>query len=102
MVCAESEEKDDTHTIYGPTCTEEFFDYLDGLVKESEDGERPVIVLFHNVKGYDGMFILQHLYQKNRDVDNQVTVGVKLLSIQSNAHCVSYLSCWLHSPPLSD
>ena len=43
----------------------------------------PVIVLFHNLKGYDGMFILQHLYLKNRDVDNQITVGVKLLSVQS-------------------
>ena len=31
MVCAESEEEEETHTFYGSGCTKDFFDYLDEL-----------------------------------------------------------------------
>ena len=95
MVCAESEEENDTHTFYGPTCTEEFFDYLDELCVDSDGDERSVIVLFHNLKGYDGMFILQHLYQMHREVTNQVTIGVKLLSVQSDLLMFKDSLCFL-------
>lgn len=36
MVCAESEEEEETHTFYGANCTEAFFDYLDELCTDSE------------------------------------------------------------------
>ena len=37
-----------------------------------------VIVMFHNLQGYDSMFILQELYNQHRLVENQVCVGIKV------------------------
>ena len=67
---------------------------LDDLtdVPDSE-GEREILVVFHNLKGFDGMFILHELYQQQRVVEDQLTVGAKVLSLflslplhQSGAH----------------
>ena len=62
---------------------------------DSDGDERSVLVLFHNLKRYDGMFILQHLYRKNRDVDNQVTISVKLLPVQSDLLTFKDSLCFL-------
>ena len=45
-------------TIY----TTPFFDWLEELALDQDRDDQNVIVLFHNLKGYDGMFILQHCY----------------------------------------
>ena len=95
MVSTESEEEEDTHTFYCPSCTEEFFDYLDELCQDSDGDDRSINVLFHNLKGYDGMFILQHLYRTHREITNQVTVGVKLLSVQSDLLAFKDSLCFL-------
>lgn len=77
LLCCESEEDDTPHVYYGPQCTEEFFEYLDDLTVDAYGDSRQVIVLFHNLKGYDGMFILKYLYENHRDVEDQITVGIK-------------------------
>ena len=48
MVCAESEEEEETHTFYGSGCTKDFFDYLDELCVDCDGDDREVIVFFHN------------------------------------------------------
>lgn len=98
MVCAESEEEDETNTFYGEDCTETFFEYLDNLCVDQDGDDRQVIVLFHNLKGYDGMFILQHLYKTHRPVTNQVTVGIKLFSLQSDLITFKDSLCFLPMP----
>ena len=98
MVCAETEEEDQTHTFYGPSCTDDFFAYLDEMCVDSDGDDREVIVLFHNLKGYDGMFILQHIYRTHRHVSNQVTVGVKLLFVQSDLLTFKDSLCFLPFP----
>ena len=47
------------------------------------DKEGEIIVVFHNLKGFDGMFILHELYQQQREVVDQLTVGAKVLSFKS-------------------
>ena len=98
MVCAESEEEEETHTFYGSGCTKDFFDYLDELCVDCDGDDREVIIFFHNFKSYDGMFILQYLYQTHREVTKQVTVGVKLLSVQSDLLTFKDSLCFLPFP----
>ena len=43
--------------FYGRTCTEQFYDWLPTKTKVLDE-PREVIVIFHNFKGYDEMFIL--------------------------------------------
>ena len=58
LLCAETDEDDETVTFYGPDCTPRFFDWLEESAVDQDGDDRPVIAIFHNLKGYDGMFIL--------------------------------------------
>ena len=62
LLCAETDEEDETVSFYGPDYTTPFFDWLEELALDQDRDDQNVIVLFHNLKGYDGMFILQHCY----------------------------------------
>ena len=65
--------------------------------------DRSVVILFHNMKGYDGMFLLRHMYAHKREVVNMVTVGVKVLSFTSDRltfkDSLCFLPCALASFP---
>ena len=98
LVCCETEDDDETQVFYGEDCTESFFDFLDDLVLDDYGDERKLIVIFHNFKGYDGMFVLQHLYQQHRTVDNQITVGTKVLSLQNDLITFKDSLCFLPFP----
>ena len=76
-LCAETDEQDDTLSFYGKDCTSPFFDWLEGLAVDQDGDDRNFIALFHNLKGYDGMFLLQYCYAHHREVTNQITVGTK-------------------------
>lgn len=56
-----SPREDETEVFYGPDCTDNMFEQLDDLTITEEGDNRDVIVVFHNFKGYDGMFVLQYL-----------------------------------------
>ena len=60
LVCAETDEDDGTVSFYGPDCAPRFFDWLEELAVDQDGDDRHVIAIFHNLKGCDGMFILQH------------------------------------------
>ena len=83
MLCCESAEEEETHVWYGEDCTESFFDYLDEKTVDEYGDTRKVIVIFHNFKGYDGMFVIKYLYDNHRDVQDQITVGSKILSLRN-------------------
>ena len=78
MVCCETDQEDHTHVFYGEHCSQDFITFLDQLAINEDEFERPVIVMFHNLQGYDSMFILQELYNQHRLVENQVCVGIKV------------------------
>ena len=57
---------------------------MDHLCKydDADGDERNVVVLFHNFKGYDGMFLLQTIHAEHRMVDQQICQRVKALSFK--------------------
>ena len=83
LICCEREDDEDTEVFYGSDCSAEFMAYLDDQATTEDGEERELIVVFHNLKGYDGMFILQQLYAEHRTVENQICVGAKVLSLQT-------------------
>lgn len=58
LVCCEIDEDEGTVVFYGENCCEDFLDYLDELAVNEDGFEQSVVMLlFHNLKGYDGMFV---------------------------------------------
>ena len=55
-------------------------------------------MVFHNLKGFDGMFILHELYQQQREVVDQLTVGAKVLSFKSRPLKFIDSLCFLPMP----
>ena len=101
LICAEAEDKEDTYSFYGSDCTERFMDYLDEETVDENGDERKVICIFHNFKGYDGMFILKYLYDTHRTVEQQICIGTKVLSLSTGDITFKDSLCFL-SFPLSD
>lgn len=83
LVCRESEGGHEPPQFYGTSYTEDFFNYLNGLTVDEYNDEQRVIVIFHNFKGYDAMFVLQYLYANCREVSAQICIGTKVLSLKS-------------------
>lgn len=95
IVCAETEDCDVTEVFYGEDCTKNLFEFLDSLTITDDGDERKIIVLFHNFRRYDSMFIQQYLHRFHREVTNQIIAGVKVLSLtlaiwSSKIPCASY------------
>ena len=57
-----------------------------------------MIIFFHNLKGYDGMFILQHCYATHREVTDHITAGIKILSLTSDRLTFKDSLCFLPFP----
>ena len=85
LLCySSSEEEEDIHVLDGQECTLQFLQELDDLADIPDgDREREIIIVFHNFKGFDSVFILNELYQQQREVTEQLTVGAKVLSFRS-------------------
>ena len=95
MVCCKTDQENHTHVFYGEHCSQNFLEFLDQLAINEDEFERPVIVMFHNLQGYDSMFILQELYNQHRLVENQVCVGIKVLSVTSGPTTCKDSFCFL-------
>ena len=99
LLCYSSSEEATIHVLDGEDCALQFLRDLDDLtdIPDSE-GEREILVVFHNLKGFDGMFILHELYQQQREVADQLTVGAKVLSFKSGAVKFIDSLCFLPMP----
>ena len=98
LLGAESDEEDHSEFFYGADCTESFFEWLESLAVDQDGDDRSVIAVFHNLKGYDGMFLLQHCYANHREVTDQITVGAKVLSFKSDRLTFKDSLCFLPFP----
>lgn len=98
LLCSETDEDDQTKSFYVHDCTSRLFDWLEDLAVDQDGDDRNVIVILHNLKGYDGMFILQHCYATHREVTDQITVGTKILSLTSDRLTFKDLLCFLPFP----
>ena len=84
LLCYSSSEEEDIHVLQGEDCTLQFLHELDELADvQDNDREREIIIVFHNFKGFDSVFIVNELYQQQREVTEQLTVGAKVLSFKS-------------------
>ena len=95
LIGYETAESNTCHLLYGSDCTTRFFADLEALAVDQDGDDRNVIILFHNLKGYDAMFLLQHAYTTHRDVSHLVTVGVKVLSFCSDRLTFKDSLCFL-------
>ena len=82
----------------GSDCTAAFIRDVDALAFDQDGDDRNVICVFHNLKGYDGMFILEHLYKEKRQVDRLVNIGAKVLSFVSDKLTFKDSVCFLPFP----
>lgn len=94
----ETSESDDCHLIYGEDCTATFFDALEDLAVDDDGDDRNVIIIFHNLKGFDGMFLLKHCYANHRDVNHAVFVGAKVYAFSSDRLTFKDSLCFLPFP----
>ena len=84
LLCFSSSEEDSIHVLHGEDCSLQFLEELDELADVPDsDSEREIIIVFHNFKGFDSVFILNELYRQQRDVTEQLTQGAKVLSFKS-------------------
>ena len=64
-------EEDVSYAFSGNTCIEQFVHALNNLTDvDNEDFQRDLIVIFHNLKGFDGNFIIEKLYRQGMRVEN--------------------------------
>ena len=84
LLCYATAEEEEIHVLDGDQCVLNFLHELDDLADVPEsDKDREIICVFHNLKGFDGMFIINELYNQQREVINQLTVGAKVLTFTS-------------------
>ena len=99
LLCHSSSEEDVIHTLDGEDCVLQFLQDLDDLAEvQDSDKLRQIIVVFHNLKGFDGIFMIHELYNQQRQVTNQLTVGAKVLSFTSGPVKFIDSFCFLPMP----
>ncbi|CAH3171078.1 unnamed protein product [Porites lobata] len=99
LLCYSTSEETTIHVLDGEDCALQFLRHLDDLTDiPDREGEREILVVFHNLKRFDGMFILHELYQQQREVVDQLTVGAKVLSFKSGAVKFIDSLCFLPMP----
>lgn len=100
LLCYRCDEEDDITTLTGTDCCRQFLIAMDELShKGTDEGEeRLVTILFHNLKGFDGMFLIRELYQQQRLVTDQLTVGAKVLAFSSGPLSFKDSLCFLPMP----
>ena len=65
LLCYSSIEEATIHVLDGEDCALQFLQALDNPTEvPNRDQEREILVVFHNLKSFDGMFILHELYQQ--------------------------------------
>ena len=95
MVGYETSESDECCTIYGDDVVARFVSEMEQLAVDEDGDDRNVIVVFHNLKGYDGMLLLRYMYAEHREVTGMVTIGAKVLSFSSDRLTFKDSLCFL-------
>ena len=100
LLCYSSSEEEEIHVLDGDQCVLNFLQELDDLaeVPDNNEQQREVIVVFHNLKGFDGIFLIHELYDQQRSLQNQLTVGAKVLSFKSGPLTFIDSLCFLPIP----
>ena len=106
LLCYRGEWQSNITTLRQRDCDDDtnvvdvFIRHLDDYAHPADEEveEQPLVILFHNLKGFDGVFILNSLYKAGRRVEDQLTVGSKVLSFVSGALTFKDSLCFLPMP----
>ena len=70
-----------SYAFSGDTCIEQFINKLIDLTEVAgKEKQRDLLVMFHNLKGFDSNYIIKELYRQGIKVENQLTNGAKTLT----------------------
>ena len=99
LLCYSSSKEEDIHVLDGEECVLNFLHELDDLTEvQGNKKQREVIVVFHNLKSFDGVFLIHELYDQQRPVEKQITVSAKVLSFTSESLKFIDSLCFLPMP----
>ena len=99
MLSYRTSESENIVTRKGKECVCRFVHDLDDFTDiPNDDRDRTIIVLFHNLKGYDGVFLINELYKQKRTVENQLTIGSKVLAFESGTLMFKDSLCFIPFP----
>ena len=99
LLCYRTSENINIVTHKGKNCVCTFLHDLDDASEiPDDDRQRSIVTIFHNLKGFDGTFIIDELYKQQRSIENQLTVGSKVLSFESGPHHFKDSLCFLPMP----
>jgi len=81
LICWSNAEEEE---IYRAEKVEDYLEAFEELmVVEDDERERKVVSFFYNLRGFDGNFILQELYNQGKVVEKPLTQGAKMLYFES-------------------
>ena len=100
LLCYRVQDQRDITTLRGEDCVQLFLNHLEDYSHPANEDieEQPLIIMFHNLKGFDGIFLLQELYKAPRTVEEQLTIGAKVLSFKSGPLVFKDSLCFLPMP----
>ena len=99
LLCYRTSESDTIISHKGKDCVCTFLHDLDDAAEIADDDrQRTIITIFHNLKGFDGTFIIEELYKQQRGIENQLTVGSKVLCFESGPLIFKDSLCFLPMP----
>ena len=99
MLCYRTNESVNIVTHKGKDCVCTFLHDLDDAAEiPDDDRQRTIITIFHNLKGFDGTFIIDQMYKQQRSIENQLTVGSKVLCFESGPLIFKDSLCFLPMP----
>ena len=62
-----------SHALSGDNCIEQFINKLNDLTEVAgKEKQRDLLVMFHNLKGFDGNYIIEELYRQGIKVEKPV------------------------------
>ena len=99
LLCYRTSESEAIITHKGKDCVNTFLHDLDDAAEiPDDDRQRTIITIFHNLKGFDGTFIINEMYHQQRSIENQMTVGNKVLCFESGPLIFKDSLCFLPMP----
>lgn len=81
LICAKTVEDNHQRVFHGDNCSAELLDFLNEHTINQFSEDRKVICVFHNFKGYDGMFIQEELTKQKCVMENIITNWTKVKSM---------------------
>ena len=76
LICYAREQEDKIYHHWGENCLQEF---LNTLLEWGTNEKKPFHIFFHNMRGFDGVFIIKQLYDMNLKVEKVLSTGQKTL-----------------------